>query len=77
MNRHSVTNQYLPLSEEEIEELDSFLTSEATSFEAMSLDELDGYLTAIVIGPTMLNFSQWVTASPSGQSRLKPLENRI
>ena len=59
MNRHSVTNQYLPLSEEEIGELDSFLTSEATSFEAMSIDELDGYLTAIVIGPTMLNFSQW------------------
>jgi uncharacterized protein len=59
MTKHSVTNQYLPLSEEEIEELDDFLTSEATSFEAMSIDELDGYLTAIVIGPTMLNFSQW------------------
>jgi uncharacterized protein len=29
------------------------------SFETMSIDELDGYLTAIVIGPTTLNFSQW------------------
>jgi uncharacterized protein len=59
MTRHSVTNQFLPLSEEEIVELDSFLMSEATSYETMSIDTLDGYLTAIAIGPTMLNFSQW------------------
>ena len=50
------TNLLLPLSEEEIEELDAFLMSGAMSFETMSIDELDGYLTAIVIGPTQLNF---------------------
>lgn len=54
MTKHSVTNQLLPLSEEEINELDSFLMSEATSYETMSIDALDGYLTAIVIGPTTL-----------------------
>ncbi len=53
------TNLLLPLSEEEIEELDGFLMSGAMSFETMSIDELDGYLTAIVIGPTRLNFDQW------------------
>ncbi len=53
------TNLLLPLSEEEIEELDGFLMSGAISFETMSIDELDGYLTAIVIGPTRLNFDQW------------------
>ena len=59
MTKHSVTTPYLPLSEDELVELDSFLMSEATSYETMSIDRLDGYLTAIVIGPTMLSFSQW------------------
>jgi len=59
MTRHSVTNQLLPLSEEERNELDRFLMSEATSEETMSLDTLDGYLTAIVVGPTTLDFGQW------------------
>lgn len=48
-----------PLSEEEMLELDSFLMSEATSDPPMALDTLDGYLTAIVIGPTTLPMSQW------------------
>ena len=48
-----------PLSEEELAELDSFLMSDVTSDETMALDTLDGYMTAIVIGPTMLSMSQW------------------
>ncbi|MGA7178007.1 MAG: UPF0149 family protein [Thiobacillaceae bacterium] len=48
-----------PLSDEEVAELDSFLVSDATSDETMSLDTLDGYLTAIIIGPTTLTMSQW------------------
>jgi uncharacterized protein len=59
MTKHSVTNQLLPLSEEEIEELDDFLMSESTSYETMSIDALDGYLTAIAIGPITLDFNQW------------------
>ena len=60
MISHSVNpNQLLPLSEEEMDELDSFLMSDATSDETMSIDTLDGYLTAIVIGPTTLDFGQW------------------
>ncbi len=49
-----------PLSDEELEELDQFLLSEAVSDEAMLLDTLDGYLTAIVIGPATILPSQWL-----------------
>lgn len=48
-----------PLSDEELEELDAFLLSDATSDDAMLLDHLDGYLTAIIVGPTSLSMNQW------------------
>lgn len=60
MNRINPTANLLsPLSKNELEELDHFLMSDATSDETMMLDILDGYLTAIVIGPTTLPFNQW------------------
>ncbi len=40
-------------------ELNDFLMSDAVSDQTMSIDMLDGYLTAIVIGPTTLQTSQW------------------
>ena len=49
-----------PLSDEEMDELDSFLLSEATSDEAMMVDCLDGFLTAIVSGPVMISPSEWL-----------------
>ncbi|MGB8337457.1 MAG: UPF0149 family protein [Burkholderiales bacterium] len=49
-----------PLSEEEMDELDQFLLSDFVSDEAMLLDSLDGYLTAIIIGPTTLPMSKWL-----------------
>ncbi len=49
-----------PLSDEELDELDQFLLSDAVSDETMLLDMLDGYLTAIVIGPTTILPSQWL-----------------
>jgi hypothetical protein len=59
MTSHTVTNQLSPLSLDEMNELDSFLMSDPTSDETMSLDTRDGYLTAILVGPTTLNFNQW------------------
>jgi len=50
----------VPLSDEEIEELDQFLLSDALSDEGMTLDSLDGYLTAIVVGPTTVMPSRWL-----------------
>ena len=50
----------VPLSEEEIDELDDFLMSDAVTDEAMMLDQLDGYLTAIIIGPVTLRMQDWL-----------------
>lgn len=48
------------LSEIELDELDQFLMSDATSNEIMMLDCLDGFLTAIASGPVRLNQSDWL-----------------
>lgn len=49
-----------PLTDEELDELDNLLMSDATSDETMPLDSLDGFLTAIVTGPVMLRPSEWL-----------------
>jgi uncharacterized protein len=51
----------LALSEKEMDELDSFLMSDATSNEIMLLDCLDGFLTAIASGPAMPKPEQWIS----------------
>jgi uncharacterized protein len=63
--------QFLPLSQEEMDELDDFLMSDATSDETMMLDALDGYLTAVVSGPITLKLSEWLPGiwGPSEQDR--------
>ncbi len=43
-----------------MEELARFLLSSATADATMMLDSLDGYLTAIVIGPTNIKTSEWL-----------------
>jgi uncharacterized protein len=49
------------LSEREMDELDSFLMSDATTNEVMLLDCLDGFLTAIASGPAMPKPSEWIS----------------
>lgn len=48
------------LSDKEMDELDSFLMSDATSNEVMMLDCLDGFLTAIASGPVTIKQSEWL-----------------
>jgi uncharacterized protein len=48
------------LSDTEMDELDSFLMSDATSNEVMLLDCLDGFLTAIASGPVPLTQNEWL-----------------
>jgi uncharacterized protein len=48
-----------PLSDQEIAELDEFLMSDATPEESMSIVELDGFLTSLVIGPEVVPPSAW------------------
>lgn len=49
-----------PLLEEEIDELDQFLLSDSTSEETMVMSCLDGYLTAVVVGPKTVMPSRWL-----------------
>jgi uncharacterized protein len=49
-----------PLSDKEFDELDKFLLSERTSDDAMTMDTLHGFLTAIVIGPEAVMPSEWM-----------------
>lgn len=44
----------------DIEVLDAFLSSEASPENCMMVSDLDGFLTAIAIGPDRINPSQWL-----------------
>lgn len=57
-----------PLSEAEIGELDAFLMSEATADECMDLVTLDGFLTALVVGPRLVAPSVWLPVVWGGTS---------
>jgi len=49
-----------PLSEQELTELDRFLSSDATSDQTMMIDAVDGYLTALVLGPGEVSVDRWL-----------------
>lgn len=54
-------SQY-PIEEPDIEALDRFLTSDRAPQNCMMLSELDGFLTAIAIGPELVMPSKWLPA---------------
>lgn len=49
-----------PLSDKEFQELDHFLLSDHCAEDGMTMDTLHGYLTALVIGPEMIQMSEWL-----------------
>lgn len=57
-----------PLSDAEIDELDAFLMSEASSDECMDLVTLDGFLTALVVGPRLVAPNVWLPVVWGGSS---------
>ncbi len=60
-NQESFEEEFTPaLSEKEMDELDSFLMSDATTNEVMLLDCLDGFLTALACGPAMPKPDEWM-----------------
>jgi uncharacterized protein len=72
MSKNSENSElFLPLSLEELDELDDFLMSDDMSDETMALEALDGYLTAIVSGPIILKPSEWLSGiwGPSEQDK--------
>ena len=57
------------LSNAELDELAGFLVSDATPEEAMDISMLDGFLTALVVGPSVPPQERWlpmVWADPEG-----------
>lgn len=59
--QESIEEEVMPaLSEKEMDELDSFLMSDATTNEVMLLDCLDGFLTAIASGPALPKPGEWM-----------------
>ncbi len=61
------------LTDEELEELNDFLMSDATSDETMMIDCLDGFLTAIVSGPVMLKPGVWLPKVWGPSARDEPV----
>ncbi len=49
-----------PLTDAELDDLESFLASDAVPQDCMDLEMLDGYLTAIVSGPDLIQPSEWL-----------------
>lgn len=49
-----------PLTDKEFQELDRFLLSDRCAEDGMTMDTLHGYLTALVIGPEMIQMSEWL-----------------
>jgi len=49
-----------PLTDDELDELDQFLMSDATGEDAMDISMLDGFLTALAVGPSTLPPMQWM-----------------
>jgi len=61
MAQHATSQLLAPLSDEELDELSQFLESDQVSDETLMIDALDGYLTAIAIGPTTLPAELWLS----------------
>ena len=49
-----------PLTDTELDELEAFLASDAVPQDCMDLEMLDGFLTAIVSGPDVVQPSEWL-----------------
>lgn len=57
----AATKEELPLSNAELEELDDFLAGDEDNWEtSMDVSTLDGFLTAIAIGPRIVFPSEWM-----------------
>ena len=58
---------HIPLSEAELERLDTFLMSPRTPDATMDVETLDGFLVAITIGPEEISEDEWLPGVFDGQ----------
>src|SRR6202165_3822173 len=61
-----------PLSEAEYDALEAFFGSNAVPQDCMDLEMLDGFLTAIVSGPELIQPSEWLPVVWSDSQRSVP-----
>lgn len=64
---------FAPLSDEEFDELDQFLLYGVDSDEVMMFDMMDGFMHAIVIGPTSVPPQQWLPKVWGTQGMAPPM----
>ena len=58
-----------PLSDSDYDELEAFLGSNVVPQDCMDLEMLDGFLTAIVSGPELIQPSEWLPVLWSDSQR--------
>lgn len=56
-----------PITDAELAELENFLLSDQVPEESMSLSELDGFLTALAVGPEVVPPSEWLPVVWQGE----------
>ncbi len=56
------TSTFIPLTDTEIEQLEALLASPIFEKQAMGLDEMQGFLCAVLSGPTTVTEAQWLPA---------------
>ena len=62
-----MSNLPAPITDTELEELEKFLLSEQVPEESMTLSELDGFLTALAVGPEVVPPSEWLPVVWQGE----------
>lgn len=63
-----------PLTEADLDRLDAFLMSDVLSDDAMMLDELQGFLCAVISGPEATPASEWMSAAFGGDPNFESRE---
>ncbi|MEW6445474.1 MAG: YecA family protein [Pseudomonadota bacterium] len=62
-----MSNIPAPITDAEVEELENFLFSEQVPEESMTLSEIDGFLTALAVGPAVVPPSEWLPVIWQGE----------
>jgi uncharacterized protein len=66
---------FLPLSEDELDQLDHFLLYSVDTDEGMTLDIMDGFLHAVAMGPVTLHPKQWLPRVWGTKEMMPPMES--
>ena len=68
------SEQQSPLSNEELEILESFLISDATPEDCLfSIEMVDGYMTALIVGPEVISTERWISSIWDQESNEQPV----